>query len=240
MDLFGAGKGDTVTMADNEWTMVGARKSTREGFDTRIKGWNGTVNDRTERRNYNGRPNYGRRNNESMKEINTDSCWNHPHWQQQEAEAARVKKEQEEAYAKSIRNTHANFPPLVKRAREPESKPVLAYGATVKELASRTVDAPIKAAEMVYVPPVMIRNKRAKIAWTDPEWTDDELAHVIPVAEPREDDEWTDVDHYRVRPVKRLTMDEMWAQAEPDETMDDWDAFEMHGRDAEWNVEYDG
>ena len=228
-------------MADNEWTMVGARKSTREGFDTRTKGWNGTVNDRTERRNYNGRPNYGRRNNESMKEINTDSCWNHPHWQQQEAEEARLKKEKEEAYAKSIRNTHANFPPLVKRSRTTDDKPVLAYGATVKELASRTVNTPIKAAEMVYVPPVIIRNKRTSMRWTDPEWTDEELAHALPEAPAAEPDEWTDVDHYKVRTKVARSLDEMWADAEPaDDPDDDWDAFELHGRDAEWNVEYDG
>ena len=177
-----------------------------------------------------------------MKEINTDSCWNHPHWQQQEAEAARVKKEQEEAYAKSIRNTHANFPPLVKRAREPESKPVLAYGATVKELASRTGTAPaIKAAEMVYVPPVMIRNKRASMRWVEPDWSAEELAHALPEAPAAEPDEWTEVDHYKVRPPKRMTLDEMWMNAEPaDNDPADWDAFEMHGRDAEWNVEYDG
>ena len=239
MDLFVVGKRVVVTMADNEWTMVGARKSTREGFDTRIKGWNGTVNDRTERRN-SGRPNYGRRN-ESMREISTDSCWNHPHWQQQEAEEARIKKEKAEAYAQSIRNTHANFPPLVARKGKVESKPVLAYGATVKELANRPLVVGTKADESVEIAPVVFRNARPKIRWADADWAEEEeLEHAIEV--PKVDDEWTDVDHRKVRVKRERSLAEMWSstsEGDEDHERAEWESFELHGRSAEWNIEYD-
>lgn len=136
-------------MSDDEWVTVGARKSAREGIDTRRKGWIGAPADKGERYSSSSSQN-------ELEELR--SYWEQVRAAKEAEEAAREKQKQID-FQRSIRMTAENYPMLVKTAAK-SSRPALSF-AKFTVVSEPSVEE--EEEEEVYLPPVEIRvGKRSR------------------------------------------------------------------------------